>query len=1211
MVQMWFGTFRNSGLHGRLVLASMLCLLATPVVAGPLSSCGPFDRNGVGGFTNADLYLMAERWRSTVLPGDQDDLVADSRLNVLDLVAPTGCVFGLAHGLVAEYYGYDDGTENLDISFPDLMNLPETTEPAEVRVADKLEWLTGWGDFLDADFAENFAAIYKGFLYVPEDADYTLHLFARDGARLYLDGDLLLSVDRGGPSEQEETLALTEGLYNLRVEYYQGEGRNGRILFDWSSNGSVIGPEPQTVGIDYLYHAHQEVSQYANMEFDLAFSSPTGVQVKQSNLTLDVYAQSPHTNVELLLDGQPVSLTDGRSTVNFNFSPGYNEHVFTLRDLDTNEEKEFLYTTTLDLPIGNLSSGLVANVYPIEWYEGIPRLPENIETLGRHIVPGATINNNNGFYNMDGIGYGRASYVRLEGYLRVTTPGEYQIRMNEGGAVFLNGRQLTGIAYNYQRQWWNQSELYLDAGVHHFALETYNAWGFPEFSVDWRPDGGDWADIPNAAFYHHASQGETPTALATPPNLGSRRTDGLLAVYRFNPGATFEDESGNGFNLDPDPRAMTRSGPGITTHQAVCISSEQAGSQILRHIKATNAFTIEADVLYERPIDDWDWRYILSLNDVSWRALARIYIQNDNVRFQVWNDQNNSFTITMNDVVVSGERLHISAGVQGSTMRLVVNGSQVAQETFTGSLKSWNSAGRINIGMPFNRSEGPGNDDNLFYGTIYGAAVYNRLLSVSEAAQNRNASQIHAPTLPAMPAPTPVTFQAMTAPAADVELAEHVLNRLAFGPSPEAMNRILSLGVDNWINEQMNPDSIDNSHMDPFVYSNFFIPDGREDDFKAYAMFRMIWSDAQMQEVMTQFWDNHFNTQLEKVDDMYMEWRENEMFRSLAFGNFRDLLFESATGYPMTLYLDNNTNVVGAPNENYAREIFELFSMGVNNGYTHDDIVEAARVFTGWTVRNGRFHFDPGLHDYGQKTVLGRTYPAGRGFIEGVELINDVAMRSQTADYITWKLVQLLVDDEPPAGIWSAASTTFQNTNGDIAEVLRTITSHADFRSNTAYRGNKTKTPLEFVVSAARAIEAFPMPFTLPYYTEAMGMDLYEMADPTGFEEIGVFWIDTNSVLNRWNAVSDLVTNRGNGRMFSTDLERFLLKYQIDERDELLDFFSLITTGGREGSGVRAIAEGWMTSNDPAGFVLDDATIDYRVRQTLSLFMRLPEFNKQ
>lgn len=1199
------------GFRTALALASLLGMLATPVVAGPLFSCGPFDRDGVGGFTNADLYLMASRWRSSVSVNDQDDLVSDGRLNIKDLVAPTGCVFGLSHGLVASYYGFGDGSEDQDIAFPDFQNLPASTVAAEVRIADQLEWLSGWGDFLDADFATNFGAVFEGYLLVPETADYTLHIFGQDGMRLYLDGDLLLSFDRS-PRDDETTVTLEAGMYPLRIEHYQGEGRNGRILFDWASNGSVIGAEPQTVGIDYLFHTHTEVAEYTNKEFDLAFSVAPGSQVKQSALSVDVYAQSPGTNVELLMDGQPVELTDGKATVDFSFAAGYNEYLFTLRDLDTDEEKDFRYTMTLDLPASSLSNGLLANVYPLEWYQGIPQLDDSLLPVGRHVVPGATISDTNGIYNMDGIGYGRGSYVRLEGYLRVTAAGFYEIRMSQGGAVFVNGRQMTGIGFDYNRQWWNRSEIYLDTGFHHFQVETYDAWSFPDFSVDWRPDGGDWSDIPNSAFYYHTSQGDTLPALQSPTgNMHGRNTSGLLGLYRFNPSDPFADESGNSFHLDPDDRAITRSGPGLTCHQGVMLSSELAGSQMLRHVKDTNQFMLEADVIFEEPVDDWDQRHVISLGHVNWSNLARVYIQNDRVRFQVWNDQGDNFTITADDVVVTGQRLHITAGVAGSTMRLIINGSQVVQEAFSGSLKNWPSLGRLNLGQPFNRREGPDTYTNQMTGTFYGAAVYNRLINTTEAAQNRNASLAHAPTLPALPAPDSVTFRAFTAPEADVELAEHVLNRLAFGPSPTSMNRILEVGVNAWIEEQLNPTALDNSHMDPYMQGRYFIPDGNKTDFQAYVLFRQIYSTAQFQEVMTQFWDNHFNTQLDKVDDLYMEWRENETFRKDAFGNFRDLLYDSATGYPMTLYLDNNTNVVGAPNENYAREIFELFTMGVNNGYTHDDIVEAARVFTGWTVRNGQFHFDPGLHDYGEKTVLGVTYPAGRGFIEGIELINDVAQRQETADYITWKMVQLLIDDEPPADVWTAASNTFISSNGDIAEVLRTITNHAAFRTNTSYRGNKTKTPLEFVVSSARAVEAFPMAFALPHYMVDMGMDMFEMADPTGYEEMGVFWIDTNSVLNRWNAVSDLTSNRGNARLFSFDLKRFLERYQIDELDELLDFFALITTGGKESPGARAIAEGWMTNNDPGSFVLDDATIDQRVRQTLALYMRLAEFNKQ
>ena len=273
--------------------------------------------------------------------------------------------------------------------------------------------------------------------------------------------------------------------------------------------------------------------------------------------------------------------------------------------------------------------------------------------------------------------------------------------------------------------------------------------------------------------------------------------------------------------------------------------------------------------------------------------------------------------------------------------------------------------------------------------------------------------------------------------------------------------------------------------------------------------------------------------------------------------------------------------------------------------------MEAARCFTGWSVRDGKFYFDAGRHDYGEKNLLGLTIPAGGGISDGLQLIDHLVQRSQTADFITWKLCQLLVDDDPPADVTAAASATFQATNGDIEQTLMTILNHARFRTDLAYRGNKVKTPLEFLTSVVRLTETYPVANAMSRYLEDMGMELFDFADPTGFAEEGVAWIDTNAMLVRWNLTNDLSSNRGGADTFGVDIKNLIQKYGPVTSSELLDFFEDLTVHTFQAPGTRAIAESWMTDDNPGGFVLTDEILDTRVRQTLGLYLRLPELNKQ
>jgi hypothetical protein len=177
--------------------------------------------------------------------------------------------------------------------------------------------------------------------------------------------------------------------------------------------------------------------------------------------------------------------------------------------------------------------------------------------------------------------------------------------------------------------------------------------------------------------------------------------------------------------------------------------------------------------------------------------------------------------------------------------------------------------------------------------------------------------------------------------------------------------------------------------------------------------------------------------------------------------------------------------------------------------------------------------------------------------------------------------------------------------------VIQTITNHPRFRTDLAYRNNKVKTPLEFLTSLLRATETRPALNSMTEYLNLMGMELFNYADPTGFPEEAVAWIDTNSLLVRWNMINDLTSNRGNGRTIGFDMKSLAQKYQWTTSDSILDFFENITSHGIEPAGVRPITEAWLTDGNPGGFTLTDAVIANQARQTLGLYFRLSEFNKQ
>jgi uncharacterized protein (DUF1800 family) len=325
-------------------------------------------------------------------------------------------------------------------------------------------------------------------------------------------------------------------------------------------------------------------------------------------------------------------------------------------------------------------------------------------------------------------------------------------------------------------------------------------------------------------------------------------------------------------------------------------------------------------------------------------------------------------------------------------------------------------------------------------------------------------------------------------------------------------------------------------------------------------LLRAAISERQLQEVMVDFWENHFSVSVNKMPNGFaMSEYDRVVIRPRVLGKFRDLLGAVAHSTAMLYYLDNyQSNVdslhpstglesmiethrraAGAPllgdstlfrvnparrsglNENYARELMELHTMGVDGGYTQHDVVEVARCLTGWSVERpdlgGRFVFRPEQHDAGPKVVLGTAIAAGGGQDDGERVLDLLARHPSTARYIARKLVTHFVSDTPPPALVERAAQTFLQTDGDIREVMRTIILSPEFNSPAAYRA-KVKTPFELVVSAARLMNA---PADTTGHTAAlvggMGQPIWGHLTPDGWPDQGVAWMNSGSLLNRVN----------------------------------------------------------------------------------------------
>ncbi|CAG0958778.1 hypothetical protein ANRL3_00735 [Anaerolineae bacterium] len=439
-----------------------------------------------------------------------------------------------------------------------------------------------------------------------------------------------------------------------------------------------------------------------------------------------------------------------------------------------------------------------------------------------------------------------------------------------------------------------------------------------------------------------------------------------------------------------------------------------------------------------------------------------------------------------------------------------------------------------------------------------------------------------------------------------------VLNRIAFGPRPGDFERVKQIGVDAYIEEQLAPEKIDDSALDQrlsaFPTLNKSIgelmrdypqqqPKLAQDTTKAErleqlltglgiqtetsrrpadviaelqdaTMLRAVFSRRQLQEVLIDFWSNHFTIFIGKNDCRWMKTVDDrEVIRKYTFGKFGDLLRASAQSPAMLEYLDNRLNVKGVANENYAREIMELHSLGVDGGYTQNDVAELARAFTGWTTRPvqrsgvfggvdytdaGTFFFDLKRHDTEPKRILGINLPANGGIDEALRIIEVLAKHPSTARYISKKLVTRFVSDNPPDALIQRAAETFTLTNGDIRSVLSTIL-HSDEFEKISF-AQKIKRPFELVASAARALDVQTDDVRILSTTlRLMGQGLFLHVTPDGYPDSGSAWINTSALLARWNFAMLLAS--GKVPRVKIDLAAAMKSQAIKTAGEAVDFW--------------------------------------------------------
>ncbi|MCP3920025.1 MAG: DUF1800 domain-containing protein [bacterium] len=406
-----------------------------------------------------------------------------------------------------------------------------------------------------------------------------------------------------------------------------------------------------------------------------------------------------------------------------------------------------------------------------------------------------------------------------------------------------------------------------------------------------------------------------------------------------------------------------------------------------------------------------------------------------------------------------------------------------------------------------------------------------------------------------VPPPPPVT----TSPAGVADEIVMLVHRTTQGYTEEAYAQATGLGYDGWIEHQLDYENLDVSVLEnlfsllypslamtgPELYATYGVPGEfgiPVDHLRIAAVLRSILSPRQLYERMVEFWTDHFNIYQLRSDSVQLlkTVDDRDVIRAHALGSFRDMVHASARSGAMITYLDNLTNIVGSPNENYARELMELHTLGVDGPYDENDVRELARCFTGWTLTSdasnwGEFIFHPPFHDFGAKQVLGLTIPAGGGESDALTVIDHILSSPSTATFLSRKMSSWILGYDPPQPLVDQVAQTYLMTNGDIKSMLRVILRRNHVMADVPFDQRKYKRPSAFVNGLLRQTRPEGIGvLELLTQTLVMGHLPFNWVSPDGYPDTVEAW--AAAILPRWNLASqylngDLATAASDTRL--------------------------------------------------------------------------------
>jgi uncharacterized protein (DUF1800 family) len=433
----------------------------------------------------------------------------------------------------------------------------------------------------------------------------------------------------------------------------------------------------------------------------------------------------------------------------------------------------------------------------------------------------------------------------------------------------------------------------------------------------------------------------------------------------------------------------------------------------------------------------------------------------------------------------------------------------------------------------------------------------------------------------------------------------HLLRRAGFGATESELDQYAALGYSGALERLLNPEQVDDSAADQLLAPlavDTTDPEARRkiEAAKFWWFNRMLYTRRPLQEKMTLFWHDHFATANSKVGNAVYMLNQIQLFRDFGLGSFETLLQKVTRDTAMLIWLDNRQNRKGAPNENYAREVEELFTVGIGN-YTEQDIKEAARAFTGHTLdREGKYVFNKNQHDTGQKTFMGQT-----GNFDADDILGILVRNPATARFVTGKLFSYFVYDTPDPATIDRLSNTFASSGFDIRAVLRDIFSGPEFLSGQAFHA-QIKQPVDLVVGSLKGLNVQNIGPDVTQVLRRMGQDLLNPPDVSGWKG-GSAWINSTTLFERFNWGNRLSAGRDSTKPYFADVAGQVQAHALGGPDAIVDYYAgLLVDGDLTPEARQAMVE-YLNAGAPLDLNSASA-IDMKARGLVHLALAAPTF---